>query len=237
LASLTLDPKRFLKSQLCVVGVLLVLHALGRYLRFGLGYDYAWGFVPLFNLNDEMNFPTLYSSALFLIAAGLFWVIANLDRQSGGHYFRYWWGLATIFGFLACDEMLILHERLDAPLRGLLVLPSFLHYAWVVPYSLGLVFGGVIYRRFFFDLDPETRSGLLLSAGVFLTGALLLEMVGSAIVSGQGVFNAPYLIVATGEELLELCGLILLNYALLKKIAAGNRTLQIRFAPIEEGGF
>jgi hypothetical protein len=136
--------------------------------------DRAW----LFDLNAELNVPTLFSAGLFVVNALLLW---RVWQQRQARYASPVWLLLTVmFLFLAVDDMAHVHERLTAPMRAWLGTSGPFYYAWVVPCGalttvLAMAFVPV-WRR----LPPKARMWLALSAATYVGGSIGWEMVGGA---------------------------------------------------------
>ena len=78
-------PGKIILALITLVVVMTILHLLGLYLNFSLGYITAMGFIPLFNFEVEANIPT-FLSTLFLLASSflLYWVSLT-EKNNGGN--------------------------------------------------------------------------------------------------------------------------------------------------------
>lgn len=211
--------------MLCAL-VLMLLNLIGIFLNIGLGYDTVFGFVTYFDFNTEGNVPTLFSSLLFLIAAMLVWVVTNFLKQEGKPY-RYWIGLIIILVFLSIDEIAQIHESLSHPIRTLLNTSGVLFYAWVIPYMALVILVGLIYSRFFWSLPARTKKLFMMSALLFVSGAIGLEMIGAYYDQTYGIANYTYSLLYTCEELLENIGVILFIYAVIDWLNSRYGTLTL----------
>jgi hypothetical protein len=186
----------------------------------------VWGqeIARLFDLNEEANIPTWFSSSLWLLAAFVALAIFQTHRDRGFPNGGFWLGMVPLFLFLSTDEAAELHELvgrlLGQPLEESAVLKF--TYAWVF-FGLGLLLlVGLLYLRFLFRLERHIRVLIVLSALVFVTGAVAVESVGAAVDMGT-LANFPLgqswrrMIIL--EELLEMMGVILLVHTLLRVIA------------------
>lgn len=130
---LTLRPEALTRSLSRIVLALLAAHIIGQVSAWGFGHDSVFGLVPLFDLNAEVNVPTLYAVLSLTLCAVLMGVIARVRyrmRQPGS---LHWAGLASVMSFLALDEFASLHERLSDPVRASLEVGGVLTSAWVLP--------------------------------------------------------------------------------------------------------
>jgi hypothetical protein len=206
------------RSLLRVVITLVVASILGRLALAYLPDFPGVGFFQIeFYLDEEGNFPSLYSALALAIASLLLFTIGKLEEDRQTRYYRSWKVLSGIFLYLSLDELLSLHEYLNV-LRQL-GLRGVFFYAWVIPAGLIVaVLCGVFYR-FLMDLDPKVRNRIFLSGAVFVTGAIGFEILGSGIDERLGepaIFtNLSYQIFMTTEESLEMLGIVMFIHTLL----------------------
>jgi hypothetical protein len=206
------DPEKITLRLLLVVVFLIVASLVGQYSTFFLEDGHMHGFVPQFNLDREMNIPTWFSSTCFLFAALLLWELGDSDGEKSR---KYWKGLAMVFAYLSLDETAALHEIFVDPLRNLFQAHGLLYFSWVI---LGVAFVAIlaiVYGRFFLSQPRPTRNLFMISAGLFLTGTLGVEMIGGRHVERYGNANFDYALIANCEESLELLGLVVFLYALM----------------------
>jgi hypothetical protein len=171
----------------------------------------------MFNLSEEHNIPTFYATCLLLLCAALLGCVAAARR--GQPYQRHWAALALVFVLVAIDEGVMLHERLVPPLQRLLGASGPLFFAWVIPYGLGLAILGCIYLRFLRQLPARWRRRVLLAAGLYVGGALGIEMVGAAYFGAAKQIDLLYALVSTLEETLEIAGLLVFVHVLFGYVA------------------
>ncbi len=196
-----------------VLSLLFVSHCLVMVAKYLFGYESLKGLVPMFDMGAEQNIPTLFSSMLFVLAALLLACIAVAHKREGDAYFQ-WALLVVVFGFLAIDEAASIHEMV-----GYLVfysnIPVFIDPAWVVPYGLVMIVGGIIYYPFLKNLPERFRKLFMLAGGVFVLGALGFEIIFGKLYKLYHADHVSIVIFATVEELLEFGGLIIFIFALL----------------------
>ena len=200
-----------------VAGALSLAHVGVLLSRFGWGHGRLYGLLPLFDLDQEQNLPTFFSGALFLANAALLALIWRTRRSARRE--RGWAGLACLFCFLAFDELLSVHETLILPVREAYHLGGPLYYAWVVPYVLALAVLSLAYIPFWVRLDPSDRRRIGLSAAVYLSGAVGLELVEVWYADlTQERFDLVRGVLTGLEESLEMAGLIIFLYSLLRTL-------------------
>jgi hypothetical protein len=216
-----------------VAGVLaLVTAGLGAahtalvYAHNGLGVDVE-RVLTVFDLSQEKNVPTLFSSAMLLSSAGLLAVVGCVQKRAGGAFTRHWTALAFIFLFLSLDELARVHERLILPLRHAFHFSGVLHYAWVLPYGMAVGVFALAYARFVLALPRTTRRLFLSAAFLYVGGALGVEAIEGPVVEAHGEHHPFFLTLSTAEELLEMTGLVVFVYGLLSHIAQNERDVRV----------
>lgn len=116
---------------------------------------------------------------------------------------------------LGIDEFSAWHERLIVPLRAAFQTSGVFYFAWVIPYGLvgGLLGAGLIplLKR----TPPRVRWYIVLAGGIYISGAIGLEMLGGWYYEQVSDPRAAvWILLTTVEELLEMVGLSILTYAL-----------------------
>jgi len=174
-----------------------------------------------FDLNAEGNIPALFSAGLWLGASALALVCMRRSRAEGWPLGGYWPLMAVLFLYLAIDETVMIHERISTVLSGMYAFSGAFLYAWVIAglAFLGLV--GLVFLRFLAALRPVNLALLVLAAGIFVSGAVGVEMMGAAYDSGgevPGTFalGLNWRRAIALEEGLEMLGVILLIHVMLR---------------------
>ena len=182
---------------------------------YAFGADKNW--LEALNMDRELNLPTLFSTLLLFTAARLLMQLSNASQQEPA---ADWTLLSRIFVFLAVDEALQIHEILIFPGLRHHIHPA-LASTWVIPY--GLIALGLLwrFRHFLTTLSAKTSNSFLCAGGVYISGAIGMEMVGSfAVRSGIIRLHSFWYGSITGiEESLEILGLILFLHALMRELA------------------
>lgn len=224
------------KALVGVVTILVGLSLLGQVMKFEFGFERAFGFIPAFFLDNEGNVPAYVSSVLLGSAAVILGVIATAKHDVEDRYARHWTGLAVIFGLMSLDEMVSIHERLIGPLRAILHVDGWLHFAWVVPGSLVVLLLAVVYFRFVLHLDAPFRVWFVGAGLIYVAGALGMELVGGQLAFLHGEDNFTYMLVVTIEETLELIGISLFLVGLVRYAGRHVGHVQVRFDPADDRG-
>ena len=219
-----------------MVAFLLVLASIGvKFSEYKLGHDRLYGLVPLFYVSAEQSVPTLFSVLILFSAAFLLTVIAVLKKKEEDPDLSKWAILAFGFLFMTVDEACSIHEKLVMPVRKLLGgghLGIF-HFAWVIP-GIALVFVlSVFFLRFLLRLPAKTRLTFMVAATLYIGGAVGFELIGGWYVESYGNRNLTNSMLATIEESLEMAGVIVFIYALLKYIADNYKEVRFRIDDFE----
>lgn len=200
-----------------IIVVLTTLNLLIQLAVLEFGYNKMYGIRKMFSVGTEANVPTFYSAFQLLVSAGLLAIISLKKWNSKDRYRYAWAGLSVGFIVLALDEAAMIHEigyRLPA-IFGF----GDSRYAWLVPFTGVLFFLALLYWRFLGSLDSWTRRMFLLSAGIFLGGAMGMEVVGDSIRDSYGsINNWPYVFEEAIEEFMEMAGIALFIWVLLQII-------------------
>jgi len=144
---------------------------------------------------------------------------------------------------MSFDEASSVHERLMATLRDVLadahlvervdgeVVFGVLYYAWVVVgVPIVLVLGG-----FLRDLPRPAGQHFVLAAAVYLSGAIGCELLGGRQAEQHGRENWTYTLISTGEETLEMLGIIIFIWAPLRYCAANGACAWYFTAEVMDG--
>jgi hypothetical protein len=215
--SIRLRPASVTGALASVFLVLLTVHVAGLVARFWLGYPADARWIAFFDFDTEGNLPTWFSSILFIISAGLLAVLGAWKRAERDAFARHWKALAATFLFLALDEATSLHERLDdvGLLKRALSAGGGLYHPWVAVYAALVVLAAIFLFRFMGSLPRRTRTGFLVAAVLYVSGAVGMEMVGAAHDERSGREDLGYASIATFEETLEMAGALVFIFALL----------------------
>ena len=217
---------------LAAIAALLVLASIGgQLIKYLTGHDGVYGLIRLFDLDEENNIPTFFSTSLLLIADLLLWIITIVKRTSRAPYAFGWTILALIFLCLAVDEAASIHELLDRPVKELLGnrASGIFYYSWVIPSMAFTLFLGLFLSKFMLHLPTQTLSFFVLAAVLYIGGAIGVELIGGRYDEQHGFQNLPYAMIVTIEEALEMAGLIVFIYALMTYIEASCGEVQFRF--------
>jgi len=204
----------------------------GQIAKYVFGHDYLMGFVPLFYVDNEANIPTFFSMALLLLASLLLAVITFLSSKVSRQKW-YWAFLSCGFLYMAYDEGMGGHERLIYPIREWLFADGkagIFYFAWVIPGIAIVILLAFFFLKFWLQFPAPVRNGFLISASLYLGGAILVELVGGYYTESVGTGNLVYSMIATLEESLEMAGAITFLWVLLKYLRDNHAGILFRFS-------
>jgi hypothetical protein len=183
-----------------------------------LGYLIDMLYVNMFYVGFERNVPTAFSAMILIIASVLLFTITALKWRKPKSFYLIWLLLSFGFFYLAMDEAMILHETILGQKEGIILgrqFSGFLRHAWIIPFLFTIPFLILLFFKFLMHLDHRTRNFFLVSALLFVGGAVGIESIGGYIKDTIGVDNWWYYLEVAVEESFEMAGVITFIYALL----------------------
>jgi hypothetical protein len=168
-----------------------------------------------FDLAGDATVPSWYSAVSLFFASALVWRVGTLTRRNGAAYRRHWFGLSAILAFLSVDEVAGLHEW-SAELLDSWELTGLFYYSWVVFGIAAVVLVGAVYLPFVIQLPARIRNGFLLAGGLFVGGALVVEMVNARYEYLNGATTMGYQLLTALEEVAEMAGVLVLVMTLFR---------------------
>ena len=174
-----------------------------------LGHHRLFGLVHWLDLDTESNIPTWYQSSTLLACSVLLCLIGRSRAGLKDGFAGQWTALAVIFAFLSIDEATQIHENIGFLLSDLLREQNRSVFPWVFVGGLFFTVVAVVYAWFVFKLPPRTRKGFIVSAALYVSGTLLLELCGAVFYTKKnGDMSIYYHLVADAEELFEMLGVL-----------------------------
>jgi len=221
---LTLSKFTIIQFLSLIALLLITIHIIILGVYYYIGNPDIFDFVRMFDLDMERNIPTLFSSAIMLIAAFLFYLLSkdNMEKKKQNHL--YWRGLSIVFTFLAFDESAKIHESIGDFTEKFVHFGGYLYYPWVISYGLFVIVLGLIYMRFFWRMKSNIFWSFMGSAAIYVGGAIGFELLGAHESSLHGTKTPLYSILYTIEESMEMFGVIFLIYVLLTLLENKNIT-------------
>ena len=215
-----LSPRSLLLAMLFIISVLVVM---GLGVKLGgvvAGLDVRPGVVALFDLNHEGNVPVWFSSTGLAVASLLAFLCRIVAPE--GRWRWHWLGIALLLIAASLDETASFHERLGRFIRRTFDTTGVAHFGWVLPAIAMVIFLLGAYLRFLIAQPKVIRSRMIIAAVLYVGGAVGMEMVsGWFLTSGieeQALETTTYVILATIEETLEMCGIAVGITAILMRL-------------------
>lgn len=170
----------------CIV-LLTTTHLFLSFLLYS-GEDIHWLLFQMFDLDDEHNLPTWFSSFLLLATAI---IIHSLDWPVEDQ--RHWKILSIGFLLLSLDEVAGIHETIN----------TIIDMNWAIPAAIlaGLI--AVAFMPFIVRQPRRLRGMILLSGSMYVGGAVGVELMSAGIEEE----SLNYEIAVTAEESLEMLGI------------------------------
>lgn len=185
----------------------------------------------LMNTDEEQSVGTLWSVAQMLV---LVLLLLDVASRAARRWRRYWQAAAAGVVLLALDEFCRIHENLIPVMQRVLdsdSRPIFTH-GWVLVGAVAVVGALVVFLPFLRHLDATVRRRVLLGAGVFLAGALVVELLGGLLRPDVGTATVGYVLISRFEELLEMVGMgiavwaVAVHQTALRTAEAGRTTIE-----------
>ncbi len=197
-------------------------------------FIYMWGregllaILPAFNVGEDANIPTWYSSFALLLCSILLATIAAAKKRHSDRYTLHWSALSIIFLLMSIDEVAAIHETISVAPLGFTA-SGFFYFSWVIPGAVFVFIVALAYLRFLTNLPKKTRRLFLAAGALFVVGALGADMLSARLISPYGMENwdnipdTTKMIIAAQtaiEELFEMLGIVVFIYALLSYIGS-----------------
>jgi len=224
-----------------IIALLVLADVAGQIATYYFGHPAVLGLVELFDLDAEANMPSWYSASVLLICSGVLALIATAKTQSRDRYRWHWVGLSAGFLYLSADEEAGIHEIIGPLFAGvghwltLHVSSSFRYlaaypvYTWVLPACAAIAIIGISYTRFVFALPRRTGILFVVSAAIFLGGAVGVDVIGARHVLLYGQHDPVYGALVVLEESMEMGGIALFLFTLLRYAQAEIGSIRLQF--------
>ncbi len=173
--------------------------------------------LSLFDLDQEHSLPTWYSALLLGLIAGGCGLLAARPVTGDLRASRYWRVLAWGFVGLCLDEVAGLHEAVN------MVAPT--SWAWLAAPAVLAI--GLAFLPFLRALPRRVALPLLVAGGLYVYGAIGVELLGDALVERGLEGSLFYAMTVLFEEGCEMAGALLCLDTVLLEIASGDATPEI----------
>lgn len=168
-----------------------------------------------FNVGQENNVPTWFSSTLYIFVSMIaFWIAFTVQSMKTSRFLIHWYGIATLGLLLSIDESSSFHELLTPATKHFINTAGFFDNAWMIPIAGLVIAFTILYIPWLISL-PRRIAVIFITAGLLLvTGAMGFEGIGSLVLERYGADLFYHFIVAV-EEGLEMVGISTAIYGLL----------------------
>ncbi|WP_114751190.1 hypothetical protein [Pleomorphovibrio marinus] len=231
------SPKKIFIFLVVIISVLLLLNLIAIFFSSFFGSNLVSDkLVQFFNFDQENNFPSFFSAVAMLIAAFCLFAIYLINRDKGMEY-RFispWLMLALVFVFLGFDEAVQIHESFETLTKEIFPFAQAFNRAWIIPYAAAFLIGLVIFVPFFLKLPQSTRKYFIISGVIFISGAVGLEIVGGLYAKEHGTNNLGYGMLYTIEETMEMLGVAIFIFGLVKHICIIEDKVKLKFKEDKE---
>jgi hypothetical protein len=227
--SFKLTPIKTIRFLISIIIFLAIASLIGNLARLYLpDFPFRDLFASLFDVNRELNIPSLYSTSVLLFCSILLATISSIKRMQRDRYQLQWVALSCIFFYLGIDELTSIHESFIYPVSLIVKTGGVFYYSWVIP---GLIFTLVCllaFCKFLTHLPKKTRNLFLTAGFVYIFGAIGLEMVGGYIADTYGEGHILWILEIALEEFCEMLGIAVFYYALTTYISQQIRGVTCR---------
>ena len=227
---ISINPMAIARALAAVAIFLIFTGVAAQLIKIFFVHDRFKGLIGMFDLDDETNLPSFFSTVILFIASLLLALITVLNKKRNDLYVWKWAILSLGFLFLAFDEVASIHERLGRPMRNLLGTEQLgiFHFAWVIPGIAVVGFLAIFFLKFIFYLPSKTRFNFLLAGFLYVGGAIGFELIGGSYTEAHGR-DVIYMMLSTTEESLEMGGIIFFIWSLLVYISDNFKEVQFQF--------
>ena len=172
--------------------------------------EVPWLLLQLFELDEENNLPTWFSSFLLLNNAALLTFAA---AQATRHKIQ-WSILAVGFLILSIDEVAGLHETFHTAIDT----------NWTIYAGILVVMVGAAFVPFLLALPRRTAIWFMISGATFISGALVVEYLSRDMEEE----SLDYALAVALEEGLEMAGALLFLSVNLHRLKAVNSSVSLK---------
>lgn len=204
-----------------IYGGSLVLQLIGAI----YDHDHIFGLLPLLHVDREGNLAAWISSFVMLLSAIVAWSIAESGRDADRTSRTGWRLVALALLLMSIDEAAQLHEWIGSLVQPALPNWGFLYFGWVAVGLIVIAAATPFFIRFVRTLPTVTRLHLVAGAGIFLFGAVGVEMVTAMyMASAENKLSLTYITLSHIEEFCEMIGLIVVLKGLMGFAVRGGAT-------------
>lgn len=220
---------------LMVVGgailALAAVHLLRAGMLYGLGVDRFGNILSKFNLNSEAVIPSWFSSLLLAASAVIVLSIAAMKHAVQDRHRLGWLLMGLTFVYLSVDEAAMLHEMWGIYLNDRTDWTGAFFYRPTLPNMIMAGVVGLALLPLVLSLGLATKIRLAVAVGLYLGGAIGVEMLGAAQHADEGTKNLRYELLVAVEETLEMGGALMLAATFLHYLRTWTDRPRLTLAP------
>lgn len=193
-------------ASLFALAVVFISVHLGLYFYNYHAEELPWLLLQLFDLDEENNLPTWFSSFVLLNVAFFVHLKASepgLEKRS------HWRFIALGFFLLAIDEVAGMHETFN----------SSIEINWAIPGAILVLFVAAAFVPFLLSLRGRLAASFVFAGALFVSGAIVTELLSEDMDSDSW----GYALAVALEEGLEMSGALLFLYLNLREMATNGR--------------
>lgn len=207
---LILSTRDYTASLIALAVVFICVHLGINYYNYHVE-ELPWLLIQMFELDEENNLPTWFSSFILLNVAFFVYISSN---RPGLNKKAHWRFIATGFLILAIDEVAGMHETFN----------SSIEINWAIPGAILILFVAAAYVPFLLSLRGKLALLFILAGALFVSGAIITELLSEDMDSDSW----GYALAVALEEGLEMFGVLLFLWLNLKELEVDDK-LQIDF--------
>lgn len=178
-------------------------------------------FLELFNMDADKNIPLFFYIILLILCSLLLTGITFIHFREKSIQKAGWMLLSLIIFTMALDKATGFHEFITRPIRKILISAVAVPVKYliiIIALALGLAVLVILFRLLR-SLPGKSQKSFLIAAGIYLSGAIVLDLIGSVFYDYSGRNNLIYDFLSILEVSLEMGGIIMFMRALIDYIA------------------
>ncbi|HEX5172396.1 MAG TPA: hypothetical protein VFW11_24640 [Cyclobacteriaceae bacterium] len=185
-------------------------------LKGGLGFK----IFSLLTVDFQSSLPTLFNTILVVIAFIVLAMISLHIRKMKSDEVYNWLLLTAAFLLLSLDENPSVHNIFVTVFNkyGVVGQRLVMNYAWGMPYGALVVIFVFFLIRFVNALPRDIAIGFVVSGFIYVFGAIVIGLYGANLLHIHDRYSIRYVLLASYEESLEMIGLTLFIYYLMRFI-------------------
>ena len=200
-----LSARDYAASLFALAGVFVFTH-LGLYYYNYHAEELPWLLLQLFDLDEENNLPTWFSSFVLLNVAFFVHLASTQPEVEKRLHWRF---IALGFFILSVDEVAGMHETFN----------SSIEINWAIPGAILVLFVAAAFVPFLLALPGRLAAMFVLSGALFVSGAIVTALLSEDMDSDSWA----YAMAVALEEGLEMIGALLFLYLNLREMAIDGR--------------